>query len=665
LPWGPHAAGIGAGIFKSMLLRLEEVHKSYGAHDVLRGVSFQVNPGEHVGIVGANGAGKTTVFRIVCGMEEPDSGRVATAKALRVGLLAQQPAFDGPLSVKEQAISVFERLHSLEAEMAHLEYAMAERGGPALEQAMHDYSEARHHYELEGGFTYVSRAETVLAGLGFSRTDFDSLASHLSGGQKARLALAKLLLEEPDLLLMDEPTNHLDLNAIAWLEEFLSNYKSAFVIISHDRFLLDRAATRIIEISRGKATAYTGNYTAYTKQREQQLLTQTREYEQQQEMIARTEEFIRRNLAGQKTKQAKSRRNMLERIDRVEAVGYDQTTDFTVSDSSEKKRGYRRAEKPRPGATALNIKDLKIGYADKVLATGISVLLQPGERLGVTGPNGSGKTTFLRTIIGQIQPLAGSIDWGSSARLGYYDQELLSLDPSSTPIGVLASVAGGSSGPAAALKSEGELRNFLARFLFSGDDAFKPISALSGGEKSRLALARLIFSQPNILVLDEPTNHLDIRSREALEFALGEYAGTIVTVSHDRYFLDKITTQILNIDGGAGTHYLGGYAEFYQASKEAGKEIQTQSKARSGKPARPAKSNGSGGAKPSARTLSIIEGEIAVLEEELAALSNQLSNPDAGWQVAYLADLGSRHADVSSSLKTLYTEWEAVMSVLQ
>jgi ATP-binding cassette subfamily F protein 3 len=649
-----------------MLLRLEEVYKSYGAQEVLRGVTFQVNPGEHAGIVGPNGAGKTTVFRIVSKVEEADSGQVVMAKGLRTGLLAQQPSFDGALSVREQALSVFHHLHALEAEMSRLEHLMAEATGAELEQVMHAYSDARHNYEVDGGFTYAARTESVLAGLSFKPAEFDLPADRLSGGQKARLALGKLLLEEPDLLLLDEPTNHLDLSAIAWLEDFLSSYKFGFVIISHDRRLLDKVATKIIEISRGRATVYTGNYSAYVKQREEQALTQARAYEKQQELITRTEDFIRRNLAGQKTKQAKSRRNMLERMERVEDVEQDRAANFRVSGSEDKKKQRGSSASRGSGSTVLSVSDLAVGYAGKILATGISFMLAPHERLGVTGPNGSGKTTLLKTLIGQLPALAGNINWVTNLRLGYYDQELLSLDPLSTPIETLAGIRPEGAGPSVAPKSEGELRNFLARFLFSGDDAFKPISALSGGEKSRLALARLIFSQPNVLVLDEPTNHLDIRSCEALERALAEYDGTIITISHDRYFLDKITTQILNIDNGVAIRHVGNYSDFDESSKVATEEpppiwpkARPVQKKQPGKPA----TRGKGGKE--SRTLPLVEGEIAALEQEQSSLAERLSNPDSGWDLEHISEMGSRHTEISSKLKDLYQEWEEVSSVSQ
>jgi len=313
-----------------MLLRLDDVYKSYGATEVLRAVTFQINPRERVGLVGRNGAGKTTIFRLVTRQEETDRGQVVLLRGLRIGLLEQQPTFEGELSVRDEALNVFTEIRAMEEEMTRLEHAMSDSKGDVLDEAMHSYSDLRHAYEFGGGFSYHARAEAVLAGLGFSDDELDKPAEQLSGGQKARLALAKLLLSEPDVLLLDEPTNHLDVNAVEWLEDFLSEYKSAFVIISHDRFLLDRTATKIIEVDGGRATVYPGNYSAYTRQREERRLVQAREYDEQQELIARTEDFIRRNIAGQKTKQAKSRRKMLERIERVEAVRDERVGDFRL-----------------------------------------------------------------------------------------------------------------------------------------------------------------------------------------------------------------------------------------------------------------------------------------------------------------------------------------------
>jgi ATP-binding cassette, subfamily F, member 3 len=624
-----------------MLFRLEDVYKSYGAHEVLRGVTFQINPGDRVGLVGRNGAGKSTVFRLVTDAEEPDRGEVLSLRGLRLGLLEQQASFNGERTVLEEAISVFTELVSIERQLSQLEHRMGEATGEDLELVMHDYSELRHRFELEGGFTYHARAEAVIGGLGFNADDRNRSADQLSGGQKSRLALARLLLSEPDVLLLDEPTNHLDVDAVEWLEDFLNDYKSAFVIISHDRFLLDRTASKIVEIEAGRASVYNGNYSAYVKQRDERRLAQARQYEQQQEMIAKTEDFIRRNIAGQKTKQAKSRRNMLERLERVEAVRGENTGSFKLDPVA------------RAGNDVLSIDSLSIGYGTNRLASNISFLLKRGERLGIIGPNGAGKTTFLKTILGEIDPLQGRMTWGANVKLDYFDQELASLDFDSTVIEEIAAVA--------VRIAEGELRNYLARFLFTGDDVFKSVASLSGGEQSRLALAKIIYGRANVLVLDEPTNHLDISSREALERALTEYTGTIITVSHDRYFLDKIATEILHFENGSAVYHAGSYSDFYndhhrshQSTRDATAEERPIPK--------PKKPRIQATAKTTQRSAEEIEKRIQALELELSVLVNQLASPPSEWKAEDYAEISERHRAISIGLETLYREWEAVHS---
>src|SRR2546425_2807296 len=528
-----------------MLFRLSDVYKSFGAQDVLRGASFQINPGEHVGLVGRNGAGKTTIFRLVNEEETPDSGQVARARGLKPGLLAQHVHFDVGSTVHESALAAFGHLQQIEHEMHGLEHRMAEPGQD-LDKILSRYSNLQHEFEREGGFEYSAKAETILQGLGFDRETWQLETEKLSGGQQNRLGLARLLLSEPDVLLLDEPTNHLDVGAVEWLEEFLQSYAAGFVIISHDRYFLDRACRRIIEIENGQATSYNGNYSDYLVEREERREIQQRAFENQQRLIAKTEEFIRKNLAGQKTKQAKSRRTMLQRLERIDAVRADQGAgDFRLQDIE------------RAGTHVLTITDASIGYGDHILARDISLILRRSECLGVIGPNGSGKTTFLKTILGKIPSLSGEMRWGSKVEIGYYAQQLEDLDERNEIIMELRRVA-----PSTA--TAGELRSFLAKFHFHGDDVCKHVRDLSGGEKGRLALAKLIYSGVNVLVLDEPTNHLDIPSRESLEEALEAYEGTIVTISHDRFFLDRVATQILALNGeGNADHYNGDYTEYH------------------------------------------------------------------------------------------------------
>jgi len=651
-----------------MLFRLSDVHKSYGTQDVLRGASFQINPGEHVGLVGRNGAGKTTLFRVVTGEETPDRGDVVRMRALRLGLLEQHVDFQPGATVHESALSAFGHLQQIEHEMHELEHRMAEATDD-LDAVLERYSDLQHRFEREGGFEYSARAESILLGLGFARESWGLDVDKLSGGQMNRLGMARLLLAEPDVLLLDEPTNHLDVNGVEWLEEFLSAYKSAYVIVSHDRYFLDRTCRRIIEVEAGRATSYNGNYTAFLAEREERREAQRRAYENQQHMIAKTEDFIRRNLAGQKTKQAKSRRTMLQRMDRVEAVR---------SDAPQGNFQLKNVE--RTGNQTLVVKDLAVGYPDTVLAAGITFTLMRGEALGVIGPNGSGKTTFVKTVLGKLPPLDGESRWGTKVQIGYYAQQLDDLDARNEIIQELRRVA-------PSTVTAGELRTFLAQFLFTGDDVYKKVIDLSGGEKGRLALAKLIYSRVNVLVLDEPTNHLDIPSREALEEALDSYDGTIITISHDRYFLDRISTQILALDGAGGAeHYDGDYTEYHDwhAAKVAtGNSAAATARAAAVTAVEPAvapakqqsappRQHAAGGRKSNAptgksknskakeRTPGIVEAEIAETERRLAALSEELSRPEVARDQPRAARVNEDYRAADERLRALYEEWERV-----
>jgi len=631
-----------------MLFRLADVTKSYGAQEVLRGVTFQINPGEHVGLVGCNGAGKTTLLRLIMGVETPDSGGIERLRGFRYGALAQQVDFRGEQSVIDSALDVFENLRALESKMRELEQAMTERSGADLDRVMHEYSEAQHAYDREGGFSYHARAEAVLLGLGFTKDEFGKRAEELSGGEKNRLGLARLLLGEPDILLLDEPTNHLDVEAVEWLEEFLSGYKSAYLIISHDRFFLDHTVNRVLDLENGRVESYRGNYSDYLVEKEERREQRRRAYREQQEMIARTEEFIRRNLAGQKTKQAKSRRNFLERMERLENVGDVDTANFKLKPAA------------RAGDQVLALDKLAIGFPAKTLASDLSLLLRRGERLGIIGGNGVGKTTLLRTILGEQRPIDGDLRWGAGVNIGYYDQRLMTLDERNTVIEELRGVA-------SSVVTDGELRGFLGRFLFTGDDVFKPVGALSGGEKGRLALAKLIYSRVNTLLLDEPTNHLDIASREALEDALNEFDGTIITVSHDRYFLDRVATQILFF-GEKGVEYFdGGYSEFYEAHHRAiadnqAREAESQRAERSRRAAKSAKPNADKKPKQKRPSAAEIEADIHSIEAELAELTTLLSTEEVARDRDRLFELSEKYQTLDDKLAELFSSWEAALA---
>jgi ATP-binding cassette subfamily F protein 3 len=647
-----------------MLFRLSEVHKSYGVQDVLRGASLQINPGEHVGLVGRNGAGKSTIFRLVRGDEVADRGDVVRARGVKLGLLDQHVHFKPGSTVHESALAAFGRLQQIEHEMHELEHRMAEAGDD-LEKILERYSDLQHEFEHEGGFEYAAKAEAILQGLGFEREMWSLETEKLSGGQQNRLGLACLLLASPDVLLLDEPTNHLDVNAVEWLEEFLQEYQAAYVIISHDRYFLDRTCRRIIELENGRASNYTGNYSDYLVEREERREAQQRAYDNQQHLIAKTEEFIRRNIAGQKTKQAKSRRKMLEKLERLDVVRHEQSSG-----------DFRLQSIERTGNHVLTVTDLSIGYTDKILAEDISFILRRGECLGIIGPNGSGKTTFLRTILHKLAPLSGEVRWGSKVQIGYYAQQLDDLDDRNEIIMELRRVA-----PASA--TAGELRSFLAKFLFMGDDVYKHVRDLSGGEKGRLALAKLIYSRVNVLVLDEPTNHLDVPSREALEEALSAYEGTIVTISHDRYFLDKVATQILALNGvGGAEHYDGDYTEYHDwklglrgSAVPSLKEVEQENLV-SVAPA-PVPSPEPVRAKPSptpkkpgvkvikkkkldARTPEAVETDIASAEQRLNEISQQMGTPEVARDADRLIALNDEYQQTESLLHSLYDEWDRV-----
>jgi ATP-binding cassette subfamily F protein 3 len=391
-----------------MLFRLSDVYKSYSGNQILRGVSFQANPKEKIGLVGRNGAGKTTVFRLITDEETPDSGEVIKMNSLKIGLLQQHIDFTESETVHTAALSVFERLHEIEAEMRRLEKQMAEH---ADEEILEKYAELQTEFEHEDGFTYTARAEAILLGLGFEKDFWSMETKNLSGGQKNRLGLVRLLLSNPDILLLDEPTNHLDVEAVEWLENFLQGYDKSYVVISHDRYFLDRTCRKIIEIENGKAVTYKGNYSYFLVEREERRQQQQREFENQQAYIAKTEEFIRRNLAGQKTKMAKSRRNTLERMERVEAV---------VSDKPGGNFNLKKIE--RAGTNVLMVEDLAVGYGENVLAKNINFTLARGECLGIIGGNGTGKSTFLKTLLGINRELAGSYNWGTKTEIGYFQK---------------------------------------------------------------------------------------------------------------------------------------------------------------------------------------------------------------------------------------------------
>lgn len=652
-----------------MLFRLSDVKKSYGGNEILKGVTLQVNPGEKVGLVGRNGAGKTTVFRIITGAESADSGEVVSINGLKLGLLDQHVDFGSGETVHTSALSAFKEIHDIEAEMRLLEQQMVtDHSAETLDR----YADLQIRFEHADGFSFAARAEAMLLGLGFGREMWETDTGTLSGGQKNRLGMARLLLSSADVLLLDEPTNHLDVEAVEWLEQFLSECDRTYVVISHDRYFLDRTTNRIVEIDRGQAFSYKGNYSDFLEERELRREQQRREYENQRSLINKTEEFIRRNLEGQKTKQAKSRRNMLERMERIEAVS---------TERSGGSFGLRKVE--RAGNNVLTTEDLSIGYPTRTLAAGLNISLHRGEALGIIGANGTGKTTFLRTVLGQIRELSGTLSWGTKISLGYYAQSLEDLWAGNDVIGELRRVA--------PMADNQTLRSFLAKFLFFGDDVFKPVSALSGGEKGRLSLAKLIYSEKNVLVLDEPTNHLDIPARESLEQALDEYAGTVIVVSHDRYFLDKIATQILSFErDGSTLQYSGNYTEFHdwkekrvpggriQDGVSSSETVRDQADAEDTSSGRTSPLTDETTIKPQAASdlskneknrirtrLAEIEKLIPEMEERAASITARMGEPSVAADFGRLRSLTDEQSSACQQLSELYEEWERLAAIAE
>ncbi len=535
-----------------MLYRFDHVRKSYGPKEVLRDVSWQHNPGQKVGLVGRNGAGKTTLLRIALGREEPDAGEFVKANAVRIATVDQALESDLSERLHDFAASAFAHLHAIEAELRSMEHRMAE-GDASV--ALHDrYDALTHRFENEGGYDMVAEVDKTLSGLGFDKTDFERPLAELSGGQKNRAMLARAILSSPDVLLLDEPTNHLDFQAVEFLEEYLAKSRRAYLVVTHDRRFLDRVAEEIIDLENGKLSSYSGGYTSYRRQKAERILTATRAFDKQQEFIDKEQEYIRRNIAGQNSRQAKGRRTKLARVERLEKPTEDTTA---VS--------FRFDAARIGGRSFLRANHLDVGYAaGEPIVRDVGFELLRGERLAILGENGTGKTTLLKTLAGRLPALAGTATTGHDVSIGYYDQELSDLDPRGRAIDAVWD--------ARPSETEGAMRSYLARFAFRGDDVFLPIAGLSGGEKGRLTLAVVMQQRHNLLLLDEPTNHLDLDSREALEESLEEFPGSIVFVSHDRAFIDRLATRVIDLREGRARLYPGNYTETAEARAERRKQ---------------------------------------------------------------------------------------------
>ena len=535
-------------------IRLQDVMKQYGPRVVLTDVTLDLHGGQTAALVGGNGAGKTTLFRLIAGVETPDSGTLTASRDLEIGYLPQDPVLNDQATLRDAVAEAFADLLSMEHKLHDLaEQLAAAHDAPELPRLMEQYDRLRARFEAAGGYQFETRLNEVMGGLGFTPADCELPVRTLSGGQKCRAALAKLLLQDLQFLLLDEPTNHLDIDAVRWLEKFLAGHHGGAVIVSHDRYLLDRVAERTLEVAGGRVTAYSGNYSKYVETRELRRLTEARQYEQDREFIAKERDYIARYMAAQRGRQAKGRLTRLERriaagefvLEKPEAARAGAKFDFGG--------GSRRVA---DGTEIVRMDGLRKQYGDKLLFADLDIAVASGQRLGITGPNGTGKTTLLRIILGQVSPDAGRVYVNPAARVGYFAQDADELDPERTIVQEIC-----------ALRSdflERDARHYAARFLFTDEDPFKKLGQLSGGEQSRVRFMKLMLAAPELLILDEPTNHLDIASREALEAALRDFPGTIITVSHDRYFLDRLAQKLLVMRTGDVRLFGGNYSYYIE-----------------------------------------------------------------------------------------------------
>lgn len=638
-----------------MLLQLSNISKNYGIDVILSDISMQVLERERVGLVGVNGAGKSTLLKIIAGELSYDSGAIHKAKETRIGYLAQNSGLQSNRTIIEEMRAVFSHLIEAEQELRELEQQIAD---PALhdnpkryEDVLNRYSRKSDWFREQGGFEINTRINSVLHGMGFGSFPPDTLISTLSGGQKTRLALARILLQAPDLLMLDEPTNYLDIPTLTWLEGYLRSYSGAILVVSHDRYFLDALVTTIVEIERHAARRYTGNYSRYIELKAAEYEADMKQYEKQQEEIAKMEQFIQRNIVrASTTKRAQSRRKALEKMD---------VLDKPLGDL--KKARFAFEIERQTGKDVLDVADLSVKFPekDRQLFQHVSFKLSRSETVALIGPNGIGKSTLLKVLVGQRQPQTGTVRWGSNVKLGYYDQEQTGLTPSNT---VLEEVWG-----TYPHMEEARVRTVLGNFLFSGEDVLKRISSLSGGEKARVSLAKLMLEQANVLILDEPTNHLDLFSKEVLESALLEYEGTLLFISHDRYFLNKMAERIVELTPTGTEHFLGNYDDMMEKKaelEEARLEAAAKLANKSNQPVAEAPTSyemdkqAKREERSRLRKLEQLEQEIASLEEQIAEFEVQLTDPAIFNDYMAIQEIQAKIEEKRTSLNAAYEQWE-------
>ena len=649
-----------------MILSCQNISKSFGTDEILKNVSFHIEANEKAAIVGINGAGKSTLLKIIMQKETPDTGEVILAKDATIGYLAQYQDVSGHRTIYEEVLDAKKNIIEMEERLRGMEAQMNALTGRELEALLDGYHRLSHEFELLGGYTYRSEVTGILKGLGFVESEFDRQMSELSGGQKTRVSLGKLLVTKPDVLLLDEPTNHLDMESIQWLEGFLMNYKGAVVIVSHDRYFLDRVVTKVVEIFQHQGYVYQGNYTEFAKKKAKiredllkQYYNQQREIKHQEEVITKLKSFNREK----SIKRAESREKMLDKIERLEKPT-DENTDIHIV----------LAPDVTSGNDVLTVEHLRKAFGAHTLFTDLSFEIKRGERVALTGNNGTGKTTILKIINELIPADGGTIVLGSNVHIGYYDQEHQLLHMEKTIFEEIADDY--------PQLNHTKIRNVLAAFLFTNDDVFKRIADLSGGERGRVSLAKLMLSDANFLILDEPTNHLDITSKEILESALNQYTGTVFFVSHDRYFINQTATRILDLTGGTIVNYIGNYDYYLEKHDELTRiYVEAEPKAQAAQMTEQTVAQDGSGTDKKAdwqaqkadqarirkleNTLKKAEERIAELEDLIAGIDGECADPANATNSAKLGELTGRQNEYRSELEKCYEEWEQVSMELE
>ena len=623
-----------------IILQANKIERSFAGEVLFDNISLQVDERDRIALVGKNGAGKSTLLKILVGEEEPTSGEINKKRDLSLSYLAQDSRFESSNTIYDEMLHVFEDLRKTEKTLRQMELEMGEKTGADLEKLMQDYDRLSEEFRQAGGFTYEADIRAILNGFKFDESMWQMKIEELSGGQNTRLALAKMLLEKPNLLVLDEPTNHLDIETIAWLENYLVNYSGALLIVSHDRYFLDKVATITLDLTKHSLDRYVGNYSSFVEQKEQKLLTEAKNYEKQQKEIAALEDFVNRNLVrASTTKRAQSRRKQLEKMERLDKP-----------EAGTKSAHMTFHSDKTSGNVVLTVEEAAVGYDDQVLSEPINLVIRKMNAVAIVGPNGIGKSTLIKSIVGQIPFIKGEARFGANVEVGYYDQTQSKLTPHNSVLDELWNDF--------KLTPEVEIRNRLGAFLFSGDDVKKTVGMLSGGERARLLLAKLSMENNNFLILDEPTNHLDIDSKEVLENALIDFDGTLLFVSHDRYFINRVATQVIELSEEGSTLYLGDYDYYLEKKAELEALAAAQAEAEPASSTEEVTSNDYHLQKQNQKELRKITRRIEQLEAEMEELDQKIQ---AITETMHSTNDAEDLVQLQSELDQLTIQQEAVM----